>query len=108
MATLVYGQSAELHFDDRVLAHIQLVIGLKLRRNESFFFSWIEEGDTPRRTSIWLDQAVPLVFRYSGLAVVKINRSWLEILTISSNSAQGLQLSDEADTGSQPTDQSAV
>lgn len=96
MGKLLYGQAIEVVFDDRVLAHLQLVIGLKLRRDESFFFSWRDEqaiGDG--RSVIWLDPAIPLVFRYNGGRMPKINREWLEALTLSSNSSQGLQLTEE-------------
>ena len=96
---MLYGQTIEVSFDDRVLAHLQLVIGLKLRRDESFFFSWRDEqsvGDG--RSVIWLDPSIPLVFRYAGGRMPKISREWLEALTISSNSAQGLQLTEEVGT----------
>lgn len=96
MGKLLYGPTIEIIFDDRVLAHLQLVIGAKLRRNESFFFSWRDEqsvGDG--RSTIWLDSAIPLVFRYNGGRMPKINREWLELLTHSSNSAAGLQLTEE-------------
>lgn len=96
MGKLLYGPNIEVVFDDRVLAHLQLVIGLKLRRGESFFFSWRDEqavGDG--RSVIWLDPSIPLVFRYNGGRMPRINRDWLEVLTQSSNSAQGLQLTEE-------------
>jgi hypothetical protein len=93
---LLYGQTIEVVFDDRALAHLQLVIGLKLRRHESFFFSWRDEQSAGTgRSAIWLDSSIPLVFRYSGARMPKINRDWLETLTLSSNSAQGLQLTEE-------------
>ena len=101
MGKLTYGPLGDVHFDDRVLAHLQLVIGLKLRRDESFFFSWIEDAATSEalggRRAIWLDQSIPLAFHYAGGTMPKINREWLEILTISSNSPQGLQLTSESD-----------
>ena len=96
MGTLLYGQTIEVAFDDRVLAHLQLVIGLKLRRDESFFFCWHDEQSVGYgRSAIWLDRAIPLVFRYSNGLMPKINREWLEALTLSSNSSQGLQLVEE-------------
>jgi hypothetical protein len=96
LGKLLYGPTIEVIFDDRVLAHLQLVIGLKLRRSESFFFSWRDEqGVGDGRSAIWLDPAIPLVFRYNGGRMPKINREWLEVLTLSSNSAQGLQLTEE-------------
>lgn len=97
MGKLIYGSTTEIEFDDRVLAHLQLVFGLKLRRKEGFFFSWRDElavGDG--RSSIWIDPSIPLVFRYNGGRQPKVNREWLDVLTQSSNSANGLQLSEES------------
>jgi len=93
---LIYDGTLEVEFEDRVLAHLQLVIGLKLRRREGFFFSWRDEqavGDG--RSTIWIDPSISLVFRYNGGRMPKINKEWLETLSLSSNSSQGLQLSDE-------------
>ncbi len=38
MGTLTYGTGLCFDFDDRTLAHLQVVMGLKLRRRE-----WLEE-----------------------------------------------------------------
>jgi hypothetical protein len=93
MGKLLYGTPpTEVDFDDRVLVHLQIVIGAKLRRRESFFFSWkndVQVGDG--RTSIWMDAAIPLAFKYSGGRVPIVNREWLDILTTSANSGSGLQ-----------------
>ena len=46
----------EIQFDDRVLAHVQIVMSAKLRRGENFFFSWRDSpavGDG--RSAIWID-----------------------------------------------------
>ncbi len=44
MGTLIYGDSGLIvDFDDRVLAHLQIVIGAKLRRHEGFFFTWKDD-----------------------------------------------------------------
>src|SRR5690606_11550369 len=41
VGSLIYGTSGiEISFDDRVLAHLELVINAKLRRRESFMLSW--------------------------------------------------------------------
>lgn len=97
MGKILYGDSGiEVIFDDRAMAHLQLVIGAKLRRGESFFFSWKDDvsvGDG--RSSIWLSSSIPLYFRYNGSKPVTINREWLEILTMSANSTVGLQFSAE-------------
>ena len=70
----------------------KLVIGAKLRRKESFFFTWKEDPSTGEgRNSIWIDAAIPLYFKYFGSKPPTINREWLELLTLSANSAQGMQ-----------------
>ena len=102
MGKILYGDSSmEIVFEDRAMAHLQLVIGSKLRRGESFFMSWKDDpsvGDG--RSSIWLSAAIPLYFRYSGSKPITINREWLETLTLSANSTTGLQFTPEP--GAQP------
>jgi hypothetical protein len=94
MGTLIYGNAGfSVDFDDRTLVHLQLVIGPKLRRQESFFFTWsngVESGHG--RTSLWMDRSVPMIFQCVDDTRYDINREWLELLSIAANSAQGLQL----------------
>jgi len=101
MGKILYGDAGtEIVFDDRDMAHLQLVIGAKLRRRESFFFTWREDpsvGDG--RSSIWIDAAIPLYFKYYGSKAPTINREWLELLTLSANSAQGMQFMSEPTSG---------
>jgi hypothetical protein len=97
MGKLLYGSSAiEIEFDDRALTHLQIVIAAKLRRKESFFFSWRDDpavGDG--RSSIWLDSSIPLYFKFAGGRIPSVNREWLDVLTASSNGSGGLQFSEE-------------
>jgi hypothetical protein len=97
LGKLLYGDSGlEIDFDDRVLAHLQIVIGAKLRRHEGFFFSWRDDpavGDG--RSSVWLETSIPLFFRYSSPERQQVNREWLEQLTLSANQPQGLFLAAE-------------
>lgn len=97
MGKLLYGNpSIEIDFDDRALVHLQIVIAAKLRRRESFVFSWRDSPEVgDGRSSIWLDSSIPLYFRYFGSRVPAINRDWLEVLTVSANSAGGLHFSEE-------------
>jgi hypothetical protein len=98
MGTLVYDGSAEFTFDDRVLAHLQIVVGLKLRRREGFLMTWTDrtrgDGDGIITTA-WIDPSLSLLFRYSGNQMPAINKDWLVLLTESSNSSVGLRLDDE-------------
>jgi hypothetical protein len=100
MGTLSYNASHSVEFDDRVLAHLQLVIGAKLRRGESFHFSFTP-GATPAngRTSIWLHPAIPLVYRYDGSRAPIINRDWVDVLMTAANSVPGLQVVPEGAGG---------
>ncbi|MEA9983806.1 MULTISPECIES: ATP-dependent DNA ligase [Subtercola] len=97
LATLVYGNDNTVTaFDARALLHLQVVIGAKLRRKESFFLSWTQR-DVPGRpsTSLWLDCAIPLQFDYPHGRPDPINRAWIDALTRSANGGGGLFLVEE-------------
>jgi hypothetical protein len=77
---------------------LQIVIGAKLRRKESFFFSWRDDANgSGGHSALWMDCAIPLYFRYFGSKPPMINREWIAILAESSNSPGGLQLTPEPD-----------
>lgn len=90
MGTIVYdGQSIE--FDDRLLAHLQIVIVQKFRSGEAFLMSWLNGlslGDG--RTAIWLNPTSYLRFNFAGSRVPTIDRKWLDLLTESASKATGL------------------
>ena len=94
MGTLIYdGQTAEIPMDDRALAHLQLVIISKLRRKESFAFSWKDSpaaGDG--RSCVWMHPEISLRFKFAGSRAPTINQQWLTALSSSANSSSGLQL----------------
>jgi hypothetical protein len=93
MGTLTYDSEFTVDFEDRVLAHIQIVIGAKLRRGESFYFSWKDDdriGDG--RTAIWLHPAIPLIYKYYGGRMPRVNRYWIDQLSVTANSPGGLQI----------------
>ncbi len=93
MGQIVYASTFEARFDDRVLAHLQIVIMAKLRRQESFSFSWTNPRDNGSgRTSLWLHPTIPLVFSFHGNRPPTINRAWIESLMASANSASGLRV----------------
>ena len=94
MGRLLYGDSAlVIEFDDRTLTHVHLVINAKLRRGEGFFFSWKDDPAVGNgRSSIWLENSIPLFFKFSTSERHQINREWLEQLTVSANQPQGMFL----------------
>ncbi|GAA0997507.1 DUF7882 family protein [Subtercola frigoramans] len=92
MGLLLYGSPGiEIKFDDRALQHLQIVITAKLRRHESFVFSWNDAPETGSgRSSIWLDPSSTLCYRYFGSRIPSINREWVDALMESANSGSGL------------------
>jgi hypothetical protein len=94
MGQFVYCESHPgVEFDDRLLAHLKVVIFAKLRRHESFAFSWdhgLEGGGG--RSSIWLGPAIPMRFTFSGSKPASLNRTWVEQLMVEANSPAGLQI----------------
>lgn len=93
MGKLIYEGSVRAEFDDRLLSHLQVVIGTKLRRNEPFYFTW--NGDVSTgvgRTTVWVHAGANLVFTYYGGRPARINRTWLEALMRTANSPAGLQV----------------
>lgn len=93
MGRMIYASSFTVDFDDRLLAHLQIVIGMKLRRGESFMFSWKDDQDVgDGRTTVWIDRAVPLVFRFSGGRPPSVNRAWIEALGTAAGSPSGLRI----------------
>ncbi|CAD6007412.1 ATP-dependent DNA ligase [Agreia sp. COWG] len=97
MGKLIY-TSADIQIDipDRALMHLQLVIGAKLRRGESFFFSWKEEVAVGSgRSSIWLDPGLPLYFRFIESNLGPVNKQWVDLLRTSADRGGGLVYTEE-------------
>jgi hypothetical protein len=91
MGKLIYEGTVKVDFDDRLLAHLQMVISSKLRRGEAFAFSWRDDpsiGDG--RTTIWVHPQVSLVYKYYGSKRPPLNRAWIDALSHTANSSAGL------------------
>ncbi len=96
MGTLTYDVVYKVDFDDRALTHLQMVIAAKLRRGESFNFSWVKDpAEGSGRTTIWMHPAIPLVYEFAGSRHPSINRAWVEALMVTANSTGGLYLVEE-------------
>lgn len=101
MGKLIYGVAPAIEIDDRALKHVQAVSVMKLRRGESFAFSWDDEpdvgedvaheGNTAHGT-IWVHAAASLYFSYDGPRDIVLNRDWLEALMTLANSSNGLRV----------------
>ncbi|ARJ06901.1 hypothetical protein GCM10010988_22330 [Cnuibacter physcomitrellae] len=93
MGKLLCGPHVAVEFDDRTLAHLQVVITAKIRRGESFLFSWrdsIDAGDG--RTTVWVQPRSDVVFKYYGHRKPTINSVWIDALMLEANKPGGLQL----------------
>jgi hypothetical protein len=95
MGSLTY-DGMVIEFDDRVLAHLQIVMVQKLRRGESFLMSWrdsLNSGDG--RAAIWVSPTIPLYFKFLGSKVPTIDKDWLHELGKSAESSTGLIVTNE-------------
>lgn len=91
MGKFTYDSNVRVDFEDRLLAHLQHVISTKLRRGESFMFTWKEDASTGEgRTSVWLHPAASMTFRFYGGRTPALSHSWLHALTHTANSPHGL------------------
>ena len=93
MGRFTYDSSSRVEIEDRALAHLHLVMTSKLRRGESFSFSWRDDvsvGDG--RTTVWVHPAANLIFKFYGTRRPTLNTAWLEALTVTANSATGLYM----------------
>ena len=108
MGRFVYDQGVKVDFDDRVLAHLLVVIGAKLRRGEAFHFSWREDLSVGGgRTTVWMHPGVSLVYKFSGSRRPALNRTWVDALAMTANSPGGLYVVPEP-TQLEPMDDDAA
>jgi len=99
VGTLRYGPD-QLPFDDRTLAHLQVVIVAKLRKNESFLLTGVSDPSRGcGRYAAWIDCGVPIFFRYDGSRPVSINRCWLDAMLEHSYKVTGLEVMPESECG---------
>ncbi|MXS76094.1 hypothetical protein CSIV_00820 [Microbacterium sp. CSI-V] len=94
MAKLFYGTTPEpITIDDRMLAHVKVVVATKLRRGESFTLSWTHGEDEPAgRSTIWLQPAIPLRFVFESEQPESLDQNLLKRMANDANSSRGLSL----------------
>ena len=75
MGRLKYDGTAEpIIIDDGMLAHLKIIIGTKLRRNESFLMTWVrDDGSEDARITIWVHPAIPLQFGFDSAVLAPID-----------------------------------
>lgn len=91
--------------DDRVLAHLKVVMLTKLRRHEGFPFTYdFEPSSGSGRATVWLNPSVLVQFRFEGSRPPAINKAWLELMMLTANETDGLRLVEEpAESWTAPT-----
>lgn len=88
--------AGEHEIDDRLLAHVKVAAGMKLRRHESFFVNWmnpLERGSG--RISVWVSPDAPLSFRFTRSHAPELNRTWIQVLHALANTPRGMTLISE-------------
>ena len=107
MGKFIYDSTIKVDFDDRLLAHLQLVIGAKMRRGESFHFTWKDDSSIGNgRTMVWLHPGVSLVYKFYGSRPPQINRAWVEALMYTANAPTGLYPVSEPPPAAKPAGES--
>jgi hypothetical protein len=103
MGTLKYdGTSVE--FDDLLLAHVQIVVIQKLRRQESFQLTWREpEAIGGGHTAIWLHPVCAITFHFTSSDKLTIDKKWLHELMESANSPRGMYVTDADGRAADPS-----
>ena len=90
MGYLMHGGN-EYQFEERLLAHLKIVIGQKLVKQESFFLSWTRSpNEGSGRVSLWLSPYSSIAFRFSGSRSPEINVRWVKVLSALSHTSRGL------------------
>ncbi|MDT0182114.1 hypothetical protein Q9S36_18220 [Microbacterium sp. ARD31] len=94
MGRFQYHASARVIFTDDVLAHLQAVVGVKLRRGEAFMLTWRNDASLgDGKTSIWVNAASTLVFKFRAKQRPPVNRESVERMVLEASQPGGLYIS---------------
>ncbi|MGC5221005.1 hypothetical protein ACPW96_00235 [Micromonospora sp. DT81.3] len=96
MGLFRYGEALRADFEDRTLWHLQWVIGAKLRRGESFHFSWKDDLSVGNgRTTVWIHPTCSILYKFYSGNRPPLNAAWLKDLTSTANANSGLYVMPE-------------
>jgi hypothetical protein len=101
MGKLYYGSNGhEIEIEDRLLSHLKVVMLAKLRRGESFAFSWtIDPDQGSGRGTVWLSPGVDLEFRFYGTRNPTVNRAWVQALNSTAERGELSMVAEPLDQG---------
>ena len=94
MGTLHYGASSRsIRVDDRTLAHLQVVITTKLRRNEGFLLHWDRGVDLGSgRGAFWIHPSCDLMYDFEGGREASLDPAELDRLMMEASGSRGLRI----------------
>jgi hypothetical protein len=95
MGKLTYGAlQREIVMGDVLLAHVEVVVLSRLRRNNAFALRWTEtvEGRSDVRRTIWIHQGADLYFEYDTAEQGELDRDMLDRLAKAADSNTGINL----------------
>lgn len=87
--------SKMVEFDDRVIAHLQVVIVQRYRAQQPFLMSWLDpliDGDG--RSAAWMTPHVPVHFKFLGSRAPAIDAEWIRQMSTAAGSGPGLIICD--------------
>lgn len=93
MGKLFYGSDPQpIEIDDRLLQYLQVVTSTKLRRSESFTFTWTDAAASHARTTLWIQTAIPLRVLYVSPEAERLSGAYLRQLADQAAMSSGLML----------------
>ncbi|MFJ6653836.1 ATP-dependent DNA ligase [Microbacterium sp. NPDC091313] len=91
MGRLFYRSDAIFDIDDRVLAHVRIVVMNKLRRNEGFMLQ-APHSDGVRHVSMWVHASNALSMQFYGGRPPAIDKDLVERMMAEASGPDGLDI----------------
>lgn len=95
MGKLEYNSSRPpIEVDDETLVHVKIVMGMKLRRQESFMMTWTADAPHRGRMTAWMHPSIPLIIEFDSDPVPAVDPRRVERMMGSLNARGELVLDD--------------
>jgi hypothetical protein len=91
MGHLTYDSHLKITFTDRMLAHLQVAIAVKLHSREGFLLSWhSDKNGDGGRSAIWIHPEISLAYKFTDQRRPTLNPAWVEALVRAANTPEGM------------------
>lgn len=99
MGMLMYADTAGIQVEDRLLEHLRLAVGSRLRRGESFMLNLVttDNGNSLRR-NLWISPSIPLQFIAFGSRTPQVNKTWVQAMGDTEDSTGTMTVMTEAES----------